>query len=143
MPLTTIFFLSGLVIALLLFAKKIEMEHKRTFILLKAISRGDERVRDLSHQLAHTYSEGKEKLFFFATKQLPMRSKTLWSKAGTQAQEIGEAYLEKIRGAKILKRGDQGISEFFKNLRDKEIREDIESGILKDSTPEAEELQVK
>lgn len=128
MALTITFFFSGAVLALMLFTKRIEMEHKRTFILLRAISRGDERVRNWAHRSAHIYSEGKEKASFFLVKQLPMRTKNFVNKTSSQVEELGAVYLEKIRGVKMLKpSADEGLSDFFKNLSSKETEEKEEN----------------
>lgn len=133
MSLAILFYLSGVIIALLLFAKKVEVERKRTFILLRAISRGDERVRELSHRSTHLYSEGKEKLIFFLTKQLPLKTKSILNRAGAQASVLSGIYMEKIRGIKRLRSTDQGISEFFRSLADKEAVQESGEGIEKGS----------
>ncbi|MEX0932441.1 MAG: hypothetical protein WDZ61_00915 [Parcubacteria group bacterium] len=139
MALTITFFISGVAIALMLFTKRVEMEHKRTFILLRAISRGDERVRSWAHRSAHLYSEGKEKASFFLVKQLPIRTRNLWNKTSSQAGELGAVYLDKIRGARILKSTDEGLSDFFRNLSSRESEEEkkgeedaVEQGSQKD-----------
>ncbi len=121
MSLPIIFLFSGLVISSILLAKKIEIKYKRTFLLLRAITRGDERVRDYSHRFAHFYSESKEKAHLLVSRRLPLHSKKLLSKANTKVQDLSSIYLEKIRGIKALKRTDDGISDFFKNLSNKEL----------------------
>ena len=72
-----LFLLSGIVLATIMLAKRMEEKRRKTplIFVLRAISRGDERLREFNHQAVHFYSQGKEKAVFFITKQLPMRSR--------------------------------------------------------------------
>lgn len=130
MILNIIFAFSGLVIAALIIAKVWEDKHKRKPFLLRWVSLGDEHVRVLSHELAHQYAEWKEDLHFFATKQLPLHSKNIINKTEALAKERMQKYIGDIRGSKFLRKND-GLSEFFKNISEREngrIDDSMESG---------------
>jgi len=119
MFLEIVFVVSGLLIALLLGAKVWEEKYHRSFFLLSLISRGDERVRSLSHKSAHLYVDMKEKSKFFIEKELPLRSQALAMKVNSFIKEKYDTFLEEVRGPRFLKRND-GVSEFLKNLSEKE-----------------------
>src|SRR3989344_1041544 len=110
-----LFTLSGIGIVTITMAKRFEEKRKKPFFLLSAISKGDERVRELHHQAVHWYSIGKEKIAFFVKKQLPMRSRNSFNKLVTFLEENAEKYFGNIRDSRLLKKSD-GISEFFKNM---------------------------
>lgn len=88
-------------------------------MLLRLVSLGDERVRHLSHELAHLYAEKKEKAHFFVNKQLPLHTRNILNKTSSTVKERVEKYVGDIRGSKFLKKSD-GISEFFKSISEKE-----------------------
>ena len=113
----SLFILSGTILAVLMIAKRVEERRKTEVFLLKAISRGDARVRELHHQAVHFYSMGKEKIVFFVKKQLPMYSKISVIKAVNKFKEKTEHHIGNIRDSRLLKKSD-GISEFFKNISD-------------------------
>ena len=119
MFLISIFALSGTAIVTLTVAKRIEERKKKTIFILRAISRGDERLRAMHHMSLHFYSGGKEKIYFWVTKQLPMRAKNSWNKFVTYIREAGEKYGGDMRNTKLLKKSE-GISEFFKNISELE-----------------------
>jgi hypothetical protein len=129
MVLVYIFIFSGLVLALLLVAKRVEEKKRKTVFVLKLISKGDERVRELHHEAVHFYSIGKEKAQFFIQKQLPRYSKSSLNKVLARVEENLEKYLLSLRDSRLLKKSD-GISEFFKTMSEVEkgggeINEDI------------------
>lgn len=119
MVLNIIFAVSGFCIAALIGAKVWEDKRKNKPWLLRLVSRGDESARILSHELAHRYSEWKEKSHFFVKKQLPLHTRNFINKAQATTKERIEKYVGDIRGSRFLKKSD-GISEFFKNLEEKE-----------------------
>ena len=116
---TILFIVSGLLIAGLIFAKMVELKRKKQFFLLRLVSLGDHRVREWSHQAAHSYDELKERAMFFIEKQLPLHSKNTLNKTKGFLKEKTDKYMGDIRNTKLLKR-NEGISEFFKNISDKE-----------------------
>jgi hypothetical protein len=118
--LTVIFIVSGLFVAVFLLAKMREMRTKKPFFLLRAVSQGDHRVRDVYQSATNKYSDAKEKGKFWVTKQLPLQTKTLLSKAETLVKEKSEKYIGNIRNSRLLGDNREGISEFFKNLSEKE-----------------------
>lgn len=129
MLLIYLFILSGLVLAMLLVAKRVEEKKRKTVFVLKLISKGDERVRELHHEAVHFYSLGKEKAQFFIQKQLPRYSKSSLNKVLARVEENLEKYLLSLRDSRLLKKSD-GISEFFKTMSEVEkgggeINEDI------------------
>ncbi len=111
----SLFIFSGIVLIVLALAKRREEKKKSSFYILNAISKGDERMRELHHQAVRFYSEGKEKTAFFVKKQLPMRSRNSFNKLVTLLKEQAEKYIGNIRDSRLLKKSD-GISEFFKNM---------------------------
>lgn len=111
----TLFTLSGVAIVTLTIAKRIEEKRKKDFFILNAISRGDIHLRKLHHKILNYYSEGKEKLFFLAKKQVPMRAKSLLNRSVTLLKETAEKHIGNARNSRLLKKSD-GISEFFKNI---------------------------
>lgn len=119
MTLNIIFAFSGLIIAALIGAKVWEDKHKHKPFLLRWVSLGDEHVRVWSHELAHQYAEWKARTHFFATKQLPLHSRNFINKAETTARERIQKYVGDIRGSKFLRKSD-GLSEFFKNISERE-----------------------
>jgi hypothetical protein len=115
MTLSIIFLVSGVVVAMLVSAKHIEMRTRRPLILLSLISKGDTQVRELSQYTTHTYSELKDKTAFFIEKQLPLHSKNLYNKSKVYLRDEFQARIGDIRGSRLLKKPD-GISEFFRNM---------------------------
>ncbi|MEK7227396.1 MAG: hypothetical protein AAB641_00705 [Patescibacteria group bacterium] len=109
------FIFSGIALATLTLTKRVEERRKTGVFLLKLISKGDERVRELHHKSLHLYSTGKEKTAFFVKKQLPMRSKNSLHKLYAKLSEQTKKYMGDIRDSRLLKKSD-GISEFFKNM---------------------------
>lgn len=120
MTLTTIFALSGICIIVLILVKMRVLQTKKPAPLLGLISLSDYRVRNVYQKATHHYSETKEKGRIFVTKQLPMHSKNLLNKAEILVKEKSEKYLGNIRNSHLLNNKKEGLSEFFKNLSDKE-----------------------
>ena len=115
----SLFVLSGAIIATLAVSKRIEEKKKRTPIVLRAVSKGDERVREMHHELLHQYSRVKDKSAFWVKKQLPLKMKSTLNKLRAYVRERSEAYLGDVRGTRLLNRPD-GISEFFKSISELE-----------------------
>ncbi len=117
---TTIFILSGVGIVVMLLVKMKALKTRKQTLLLGLISLGDYRVRNVYQKMTHHYSEVKEKGRVLVTKQLPMHSKNLLNKAETLVKDKSEKYLSNIRNSRLLNNRKEGLSEFFKNLSDKE-----------------------
>lgn len=115
----SLFALSGMTLATLIVAKRIENRSGKRFFLLRAISKGDAHVRDLYQRSLNFYSEGKDKSLFFFKKQLPLKVKRGLTKAQTLIQEKVESRFGNVRNSRLLKR-QEGISEFFKNISEVE-----------------------
>ncbi|MHB1330535.1 MAG: hypothetical protein ACYCY6_01020 [Minisyncoccota bacterium] len=143
MLLNITFITSGIIIAALIMAKMIEDKIKRKPLLLRLVSLGDERVRVFTHELAHKYSDMREKVHFAIHKQIPLHSKNLLNKTKTALGEKFVEYIGDVRGSKFLSKSD-GISEFLRSISEKENdgRIDDESlGEPKDS--QQEDFEVK
>ncbi len=115
----SLFALSGMTLATLVVAKRIENRSGKRFFLLRAISMGDTHIRDLYHRGLDFYSEGKDKSLFFIKKQLPLKVKKGLTKAQTLVQEKLESRLGNVRNSRLLKRRES-LSEFFKNISEVE-----------------------
>lgn len=109
------FILSGLGLVALVWSKNYEEKRGKTPFILRAVSKGDEYVRDYHHHAIHFYAEGRDKVVIFVTKQLPLRAKNLWYKSLAYIEEKAKDHLSNMRDTKLMKRPD-GISEFFKNI---------------------------
>lgn len=120
MALIIIFALSGICIVILVYTKIRELKHERTFFPLNFISKSDHRIREVTHLATRHYSELKEKGEFVLTKQLPLHSKNILNKTKTLVRDKVEKHLGDIRNTRLLGNKKDGISEFFKNLSDKE-----------------------
>ena len=114
-----LFILSGIGIAVITLAKRVELKRKKTFFLLKAIARGEERAKSLYHEALHFYSDGKHKFSFFVRKQLPLRIKSYVNKFIIFIKERGEERFGNIRNSRLINK-KEGISEFFKNISEVE-----------------------
>ncbi|MEK7135384.1 MAG: hypothetical protein AAB780_01625 [Patescibacteria group bacterium] len=127
----SLFVISGVAIATLTVSKRIEEKKKQTPIVLRAVSKGDERVRALHHHALHQYSHGKDKFAFWFKKQLPLKLKSFWNRFQAYARERSTEYLGDVRGSRLLKKSD-GISEFFKSVSE------IEKGVgeINESLPQ-------
>jgi hypothetical protein len=115
MFITLTFYASGVIVGILIVAKYLEIWQKKSFFVLRIISRGDERLRILSHFLAHIYSELKIGAIFIIGKQIPLRSRGALNKTSTFIREHLAIYANMIRDSRLLKKSG-GISEFFKNI---------------------------
>jgi hypothetical protein len=111
----SIFILSGAGIATITISKRLEERRKTGVFLLKAVSRGDERVREIHHKALHHYSYGKDRFAFWFKKQMPLKIKSLWNHFLAYLEEKSVEYLGDVRNSRLLKKSD-GISEFFKNI---------------------------
>jgi len=120
MALTIIFAVSGLCVVILLLTKMQELKHKKSMFPLNFISKSDHRIREITHLATHHYSELKEKGEFMLKKQLPLHSKNIYNKTKALVNEKVEKHLGDIRNTRLLGNKKDGISEFFKNLSDKE-----------------------
>lgn len=123
-----IFILSGLVMVSLVIAKILEEKSKGKPALLRLVSLGDERVRKVTVEFAHLYADWREKINIYLTNQLPLRTKNLLNKVTTVVKEKFVEHVGDIRGSKFLKKSD-GISEYFKNISEKESEGRIDDEI--------------
>lgn len=126
-----LFAISGTAIIALLAAKKLQERGRNPLFLFRWITRSDERIRDWHQKALNMYSEGKEKISFFATRQIKLHSKNTFNKLVAFLKEKREQYENNMRNSRLLKKSD-GISEFFKSMSDIEkggsIDESLEDG---------------
>ncbi len=135
-PLISLFALSGVFLALLLVAKRLEEKKRRQVFVLNLISKGDTYTRELYHKTVHLYSDGREDLFFFWEKQMPLQTRNFKNKLVSYLKERQFEYLNTIRDSKILKKSD-GMSEFFQKISNIEKGGTIHDGI--DDSSQTEE----
>ena len=100
-------------------AKKFEEGRSKQLFVFTWITKIDGLIRDWHHHSLHTYSEGKEKISFFVTKQVKLHSKNTFNKLVTFLKEKREHYENNMRNSRLLKKSD-GISEFFKSMSEVE-----------------------
>ena len=137
-----LFITSGAGIITLTLAKRFEEKRRKSNFILRAVSRGDERFRDYHARALYSYTTGKERTALIVTKQLPLKTKSLWNRFAAYVSERANEYMGDMRDTKLLKRSD-GISEFFKNISDiekgsGEINESFQSEVSNTNTsPEA------
>ncbi len=115
-----IFYSSGAIIALLIFAKVWESKRDKPFFFLSVISKSDARLRQLSHDATHAYSEYKERGEFFFKKQLPLRARSFWNKVMAWVKNNIDKHVGDIRNTRLLNHKKDGISEFFRNISNNE-----------------------
>lgn len=114
-----LFILSGVVIAALIVAKMIELRGSKPLFILRAVSKGDERARDMYHKGLKFYSDGKVRLVFFMKRELPVRARIYFNKGLAWANERLEERFGDMRNSRLLSRRE-GISEFFKSISEVE-----------------------
>lgn len=118
-----VFILAGVVLAALILAKMYEMKgssiNRQKVFMLRAISKGDERARDLYRKSLHLYSDGKHKALFFLEKQLPTKAKIYTNRVLAKLAEVSEERFGNIRNSRFLEKRE-GISEFFKSISEME-----------------------
>ncbi len=112
----TLFTLSGIAIATLTVAKRVEEKHKKTFFVLEAISKGDEYLHELRERIILAYLRVRERSGFLLKKQLPLKAKGLWNRTLAWTKESAKKLIGDLRDSRLLKRKPDGISEFFKNI---------------------------
>jgi hypothetical protein len=132
MTLQIIFIVSGIMIILLIGSKVWEEKNRKSFFLLRAISKGDEHMRDFYIKSAHHYADYKEKGDFFISKQLPLHTKNFLNKSAIFLQEKSAKYLGDMRNTRILSK-HEGISEFLKDISEKEKSGEINEEMMDSS----------
>ncbi len=115
----SLFIFSGAAIATLTLAKRREEKRKQPVLILRAISRGDERVRGYHHWALDWYTLGKDQAGFWFKKQLTLKAKSLWNRFISWNKGMVSQYMGDMRDARLLKRSE-GISEFFKSISEVE-----------------------
>lgn len=143
-----LFILSGAIIATLAVAKRMEEKKKRTPLVLRAVSRADARVRALHHEALHQYTQAKDKSAFYVKKQLPLKMKSLINKLNAYAKEKGAEYFGDMRGARLINKKPENISEFFKSMSEiekggGEINESLPADLQEDFAVETAEKPVE
>ena len=116
----TLFAFSGAVLVILTTAKIVEGKRRKTFFVLKAISRGDKRLRELKEKALHSYSQSKERTAISLKKQLPLRVRSMWNKTLIWSKDSAQKLIGDLRDSRLLKKRTDGMSEFFKNISDLE-----------------------
>lgn len=127
----SIFILSGVGIVTLTVAKRLEEKKRHQTLVLRAVSRGDERMREIHHKALHHYSHSKDRFAFWFKKQLPLKLRSFWNRFQVYIGQKSVEYLGDVRNSRLLKKSD-GISEFFKNISEiekgaGEINESLQS----------------
>ncbi|MFZ2049102.1 MAG: hypothetical protein WAV25_02300 [Minisyncoccia bacterium] len=116
-----IFVLSGVVIVFLIVAKTWEIRRHKSVWVLNLIGKADVHIREYSHGLVHKYSVYKEKSEIVIKKQLPLQAKNIANKTEALLRGKFEKYVGDIRNTRFLNsKNKEGISEFFKNMKDLE-----------------------
>ncbi len=110
-----IFAISGITLIILTLAKRFELRKKRATFILKAISIGDERAKELQHKMLNLYAEGKDRIVFFVKKELPLKLKKFVGIVVSYLKARWESYFGNIRNSHLIRK-EEGISEFFKNI---------------------------
>lgn len=114
----TLFAFSGTVIVILTLAKYVEVRNKKTFFVLKAISRGDERLRKAHESAFNRYLDNKDKAALFIKKQLPLKARSVWNRSLVWGKESAQKLIGDLRDSRLLGKRSEGLSEFFKNISD-------------------------
>jgi len=117
MVLVTIFAISGVALVTITTAKRLELKRQKTPKILNLIARGDTYVRDLNHRVFDYYFGSKDGLDFFFKKWVPVQTKLSFNKTVNKLKDQVGEYVNDMRDAKLLKKSD-GISEFFKNIKE-------------------------
>lgn len=115
MFLSSIFIVSGAVIALLVITKYLSERRKKTFLVLNLISKGDMHVRDLTHRATNEYSQLKGKTEVLVKKQIPLRTRSLFNRSNAYLRTRLDKHLAYVRNSKLINKSD-GISDFFRNI---------------------------
>jgi hypothetical protein len=131
----SLFILSGTAIVTLTLAKRVEERRKKPFFLLRAITKGDKRMRELHHKAVYLYHVSKERTGFVVKKQLPMRVKSSFNKLVARLAEEAEKRIGNIRDIRSLKKPND-ISEFFKTMSE------VEKGVGEINETLPEEVEV-
>jgi len=119
MFLISVFGVSGVVVAVLIFLKMRELSTGRQSSVLGLISRSDHSFREKSHTFLLRYTDVKERMKFFLEKKLPLHAKNTYNKLRIVVGERIQKYAGNIRNSKFLKKND-GMSEFFKSMSERE-----------------------
>lgn len=114
-----IFTVSGVAIAVLILSKKYELRYKKETLVLRLVSRGDERLKELNHKLAEHYLKARDEIERFIKKTVRMRVKLSLNKFTSFIKERMDEYSESLRDTRLLKKSD-GLSEFFKSIKEVE-----------------------
>lgn len=136
------FIASGIMIIILVAAKVWEEKSRKSFFLLRLISKGDSHFREFSQNAAHMYADLKEKAGFVIGRQLPLHTRNFTNKTVARVQEKSKKYMGDLKEGNFFGRKNEGISEFLKDIRDmEEDNEALNNGEEKGS--QNDKIQVK
>jgi hypothetical protein len=138
----TTFIVSGVMIVILLAGKVWEEKNRKSFFLLRWISKGDERFREFSQTSAHKYADLKEEAGFIIKRQVPLHTRNIANKTYSQIEEKSKKFLSNLKEGKLFGGKSEGISEFLKDISEMEKdNEAVSNADLEGS--QNEESQVK
>jgi len=107
-------------IIILITGKMWEEKNRKSFFLLRWISKGDERFREFSQSSAHKYADLKEDAGFLIKRQVPLHTRNIANKTYAMFQEKGNKFLSDLKEGKLFGRKNEGISEFLKDISEME-----------------------
>lgn len=114
------FIASGVLIIILIIAKVWEEKNRKSFFVLRGISKGDAQIRELSQNAAHIYADWREKIRFIVKRQLPLHTKNTLNKTITLVGEKSKQYIGDIKEGRMFGKKSEGISEFLKDISEME-----------------------
>ncbi|MEX0919454.1 MAG: hypothetical protein WDZ64_01740 [Parcubacteria group bacterium] len=142
MILVTVFTVSGVAIIVLMVAKRLEIKRESTPNILRLVSKGDTKLRNLHHKTVDLYFETKDNLGFLIKKKAPTHFKLSFNKMVGRLKTQLEEYINDLREAKLIKK-QGGISEFFKNISESEKTKDEEKVSLKQVSDETTLVEIQ
>lgn len=113
-----IFVFSGIVVALLLLIKRWEIRNGKTGFVLRAISRSEEGFQELQDRFLAMYLDSKEIVSLWVRKHLPFKARSLKNRTLAWSKESAKKVMGDLRDSRLLKKREDGMSEFFKNISD-------------------------
>jgi hypothetical protein len=114
-------------IIILIGAKIWEEKNRKSFFLLRGISKGDTHIREFSQNAAHRYADMKEELKFMIKRQVPLHTRNIANKSYSLIQEKSNKFISDLKEGKLFGRKNEGISEFLKDISEMEKDNEITS----------------